>query len=100
MISRPKMSNMKRHMKRKHDMDGDLNFQRGKCLCLDCGRHFYRIKDLRDHLSTEHGLEFKTETLSMQNISGNVIISILLQPFNRFISTHVNWLRSNTLLRS
>ena len=67
----PKVSNMKRHMMRKHAMDGQtLTFQSGNCLCIECGRQFYRIKDLREHLSTEHGFSFKTEALLMQNVKG------------------------------
>ena len=67
----PKVSTMKRHMMRKHAMDGQkLTFQRGKCLCIECGRQFYRIKDLLEHLSTEHGFNFKTEALLMQDVKG------------------------------
>lgn len=67
----PKVSNMKRHMMRKHAMDGqNLTFQSRKCLCIECGRQFYRIKDLREHLSTEHGFNFKTEALLMHSVKG------------------------------
>ena len=67
----PKVSNMKRHMMRKHAMHGqNLTFQSGKCLCIECGRQFYRIKDLREHLSTEHGFNFKTEALLMHSVKG------------------------------
>ena len=56
---------------RKHAVDGqNLTFQRGKCLCIECGRQFYQIKDVREHLSSEHGLSFKTEALVMQNVKG------------------------------
>lgn len=56
---------------RKHAMDGqNLTIQSRNCLCIECGRQFYRIKDLREHLSMEHGLNFKTEALLMQNVNG------------------------------
>ena len=48
----PKVSNMKRHMKRKHNLNSNnVTSQKGKCLCNECDRQFYRIKDLREHLS-------------------------------------------------
>ncbi|CAH3132808.1 unnamed protein product [Pocillopora meandrina] len=59
---------MKRHINRKHTRAvGKRAFQSGKCLCLECGHRCFRIKDLRKHLSTEHGVIFKTEILQMQN---------------------------------
>ncbi|CAH3020775.1 unnamed protein product [Porites evermanni] len=43
---------MKRHMKRKHNLNSNnVTSQKGKCLCNECDRQFYRIKDLREHLS-------------------------------------------------
>ena len=68
-----KLSNMKRHINRKHTRAvGKRAFQSGKCLCLECGHRCFRIKDLRKHLSTEHGVIFKTEILQMQNAKGKV----------------------------
>ena len=59
-----KLSNMKRHINRKHTRAvGKRAFQSGKCLCLECGHRCFRIKDLRKHLSTEHGVIFRTEIL-------------------------------------
>ena len=68
-----KLSNMKRHINRKHTRAvGKRAFQSGKCLCLECGHRCFRIKDLRKHLSTEHGVIFRTEILQMQNAEGEV----------------------------
>ena len=68
----PKVSNMKRHMKRKHNINSNnVTSQKGKCLCNECDRQFYRIKDLREHLSSSHGLIFKTDAIHLQNVKGN-----------------------------
>ena len=68
----PKVSNMKRHMKRKHNLNSNnVTSQKGKCFCNECDRQFYRIKDLREHLSSSHGLIFKTDAIHLQNVKGN-----------------------------
>ncbi|CAH3198945.1 unnamed protein product [Porites evermanni] len=65
----PKVSNMKRHMKRKHNLNSNnVTSQKGKCLCNECDRQFYRIKDLREHLSSSHGFIFKTDAIHLQNV--------------------------------
>ena len=54
---------------RQHAMDGqNLTFQSEKCLCIECGRQFSQIKDLREHLSVENGLNFKARAPLMQNV--------------------------------
>ena len=68
----PKVSNMKQHMKRKHNLNSNnVTSQKGKCFCNECDRQFYRIKDLREHLSSSHGLIFKTDAIHLQNVKGN-----------------------------
>ena len=63
---------MKRHMKRKHNLNSNnVTSQKGKCFCNECDRQFYRIKDLREHLSSSHGLIFKTDAIHLQNVKGN-----------------------------
>ena len=70
----PKVSNMKRHMKRKHNLNNNITSQKGKCLCNECDRQFYRIKDLQEHLSSSPGLIFKTDAIHLQNVKGNKLM--------------------------
>ena len=67
----PKVSNMKRHMKRKHNLNNNVTSQKGKCLRNECDRQFYQIKDLQEHLSSSHGFIFKTDAIHLQNVKGN-----------------------------
>jgi len=55
-------ANIKRHIQRKHkDNSADVGY--GKTLCLECGAKFHRVIDLKSHLSKEHEMIFKNESL-------------------------------------
>ena len=71
---------MNRHIDRRNTRAvGKRAFQSGKCLCLECGHRCFRIKELRKHLSTEHGIIFRTEILQMQNFKGKVYSAFVFQ---------------------
>ena len=64
---------LKRHMLTKHPhATNDLNqvTSDGNCICHDCGCKFYRITDLRQHLTRSHNFIFKMETITFDNMSG------------------------------
>jgi len=50
--------NVSRHTKKEHPHYNNI---RGNCVCLECGKRYYRIAMLREHLVTDHEFTFKYE---------------------------------------
>ena len=72
-----KLSNLKRHITRKHGnspMPESLNT--GKTTCLECKAQFRRTTELILHLESEHKMEFQIETLTFQNLEGRLTVII------------------------
>ena len=68
-----KLYNLKRHFERFHpgsDVAQIDDMSSGICRCQFCSFNCYRMKDLRKHLSEEHGLIFRMENNSFANYSG------------------------------
>ena len=67
-------SDLKRHILKFHGSENIMAVQTGKCLCIQCGQQFHRVIDFRNHLTTNHDMEFRTETLDFDNKAGKLFI--------------------------
>ena len=54
-------NNLKRHVQRKHPDLGLEEKSKWKCFCYECKEKFFRISDMKDHLSIKHGYKFAKE---------------------------------------
>ena len=67
--------NFNRHLLRKHKgmslpKEDRQTIETGNCVCLQCGFKCHKIVQLRDHLSRQHGMIFRCETVSFENKGG------------------------------
>ena len=61
--------NFKRHMMKKHpEIDLEDDKQHWRSFCYECGERFYRVPDLKCHLSTVHGYVFATEVTNHDSV--------------------------------
>ena len=74
-------SNLKRHIKRKHQgkqeqpggkVKSDVlnSVSSGKCMCRHCEYSCHRIAELRKHLSQFHNVIFRNENITLQSYTG------------------------------
>ena len=83
-----RMSSLKRHIERKHK-DSSLtdSFDKGRTICLECGKHFQRVKELTTHLIKAHDMEFHIEKLFFENLTGlNFAFHDWLKKYKSFAS--------------
>ena len=59
---------LRRHMRSKHPAETE-NLS-GKCKCNECGFKCHKIGDLRNHLSRNHNVMFKSESVTFNNLAG------------------------------
>jgi len=63
--------NLKKHQLRKHKDKSIDDLGTGKTLCLECGKKFHRVVDLKVHLTEKHLMVFRNENLTFESHTGN-----------------------------
>ena len=65
-----RMSSLKRHRLKQHQLTTVTTHNSGNNICHDCGFKSYTSKELRNHLEKEHGMVFECETKLFESITG------------------------------
>ena len=65
--------NLHRHVLKSHGAEAARSSQDGGCICLTCGYKCFFIKQLRRHLTENHGYVFRTMTEEFKSMEGKVL---------------------------